>query len=624
MVENEFSSNGGWLPPLSEHQSRQETRYLPPELCLSALLSITSAFCLSVWAGYQFEPGIPETSLILGALFVATMALLGCFRGFATIAEEDGRLPNRMNGLPTHDHITGLGAAVVLLITVFVFSAGYAGQKLYGHFVVPEWVGQTIVVGLFVAFALFMLFSRLLNFGLISSSVGLLRRLLSPLDPLGRLLSRVDAWLVFIVAPTAGATLRTVPFRYFVLLSHIVLASWFAWFGPAPFGLAGTAWAILVVVAVNRRWSWIETERAKTLNEPDRQSLNSIELDEDLRDEAIWSILLLMLILPIGMRQFELMFPGASVFQIENGAINRLDAWTGFFGVELLKALPFLDWADIYQAQGQTRVSIGSAVSMHVLLLARAMIDLVFLSALVQAIAISVSLSRNRRDFLAERPGIDRLDERIEQAELTKLAYLQNGEFKFRPEIQNFLHYNTKRLSILRSRAKEGSRLLAVIVEIFRISQKRYYPPIEQLLEVTARKKVNQGELNSVLTELEEYGDFDLQSLMIARRQLNWKAGVEAERQRLVGIILRKTDLTPEREKELADILIGDQADSLNSIRVMVVQTLAQNAQRNPDNILYLSDARDSDRSKIVRDKVKRAMQQFGLVAVPQVHQQVG
>ena len=137
---------------------------------------------------------------------------------------------------------------------------------------------------------------------------------------------------------------------------------------------------------------------------------------------------------------------------------------------------------------------------MHVLLLARAMIDLVFLSALVQAIAISVSLSRNRRDFLAERPGIDRLDERIEQAELTKLAYLQNGEFKFRPEIQNFLHYNTKRLSILRSRAKEGSRLLAVIVEIFRISQKRYYPPIEQLLEVTARKKVNQGELNSVLT----------------------------------------------------------------------------------------------------------------------------
>ena len=95
MVENEFSSNGVWLPPLSEHQSRQETRYLPPELCLSALLSITSAFCLSVWAGYQFEPGIPETSLILGALFVATMALLGCFRGFATIAEEDGRLPNR-------------------------------------------------------------------------------------------------------------------------------------------------------------------------------------------------------------------------------------------------------------------------------------------------------------------------------------------------------------------------------------------------------------------------------------------------------------------------------------------------------------------------------------------------
>lgn len=615
MVENEFSNNGVWLPPLSEHQSRQETRYLPPELCLSALLSIASAFCLSVWAGHQFEQDVPKISVISGALFVAAMGLLGCFRGFAEIAEEDGRLPTRSNGLPRHDHITGLGAAVVLLITVFVFGAGYAGQQLYGHFVVPEWVGQAIVVGLFTGFAVFMMFSRMLNFGLISSSVGLLRRLLSPLDPLGRLLSRVDGWLVFIVAPTAGTTLRTIFFRYFVLLTHIVLASWFAWFGPAPFGLVGTAWAILVVVAVNRRWSWIETERAKTLSEPDRRSSSRIELDEDLRDEAIWSILFLMLILPIGMRQFELMSPSASVFQIETGAIDRLDAWTGFFGVELLKALPFLDWADIYQAQGQTRVSIGSAVSMHALLLARAMIDLVFLSALVQAITISVSLSRNRRDFLAQRPGVDRLDARIEQSELSKLAYLQKGELKFRPEIQNFVHYNTKRLSILRSKAKEGSRLFAVIVEIFRISQKRYYPPIEQLIEVTAKKKINQGELNSVLTELEEYGDFDLQSLMIARRQLNWKAGVEAERQRLVGIILRKTDLTSERENELANILIGDQADSLNSIRVMVVQTLAQNAQRNSDNILYLSDARRSDRSKVVRDKVKRAMHQFGLVA---------
>ena len=104
--------------------------------------------------------------------------------------------------------------------------------------------------------------------------------------------------------------------------------------------------------------------------------------------------------------------------------------------------------------------------------------------------------------------------------------------------------------------------------------------------------------------------------MTIARRQLNWKSGVETERQRLVGLILDKVELSDEREKELAKILVGQTADSLNSVRVLVVQALAKNAKSKPQNALYLSFASQFDRSKAVREKAKRVMRQYGLAFV--------
>lgn len=75
-------------------------------------------------------------------------------------------------------------------------------------------------------------------------------------------------------------------------------------------------WAFIAVVSVARRWSWIETDRNRLIQDPDmKTNLLRIGLHDDLRDEAVSGLLLLVLILPIAMRQFQLFDFGYPVFK---------------------------------------------------------------------------------------------------------------------------------------------------------------------------------------------------------------------------------------------------------------------------------------------------------------------
>ncbi|HBH43893.1 MAG TPA: hypothetical protein DDY28_05750 [Hyphomonas atlantica] len=107
---------------------------------------------------------------------------------------------------------------------------------------------------------------------------------------------------------------------------------------------------------------------------------------------------------------------------------------------------------------------------------------------------------------------------------------------------------------------------------------------------------------------MDELKQYDLDYLAIARRQLNWKSGVETERKRLAQMIVSKVEVSPERERELSDVLVGKDADSLANIRVLVVQSLARNVQANPQNLVPLSQALHNDRAKVVRNAVAAQM----------------
>lgn len=619
-MNEEFAENGVSYESLTEYQAKPHTRDLSIELCASFLLSMIGHFAVGTW----FSVTLPEDVLfpVVGMVLVSFMvSLIGCAIGFAKIAESAGKLPSKANGFEPEAHITGMGAGIGILLLLFIFVAAVAGEKLAQNFIIPEWVGHAVILGICVAFTCIFLFSRFVASLLSSTPVKFARHVLSPLDPLGRGLSLIDRWLVFVVAPMTGTTLKDVRLRYFFLFGEISASVAFAWFGPAPFGLLGTGLSLVLVISVNRRWSWIETERSRRIDSRSSAAgIREISIAQDLRDEAIFAILALMIILPVGMRQFDLAIPAVSLFSVDAGAMNRIDAWTGFFGVEMLKALPFLDWADIYGARGNTRISILASGSMHLLLVARAIVDLVFLSAIIQAISISVSLSRNRSRFLLGDPSVDRLDDRIERHELLRLIHGQDDEYSYHDDIQKFLRYNSKRLSLLRSKYREDPKMVTLISEIFVRSGKQIDPPIDQLVEVSAKKNVDKRELTAVITEVKAHEDFDLDKLMIARRQLNWTSGIDAERQALVQLIVTKCALGEARESELANILLGSDSDSLATVRVLVLRSLAKNASLFPRNVEALHIAGQEDKANAVRKAVRSAMKQHGL-SVPTVAQ---
>jgi hypothetical protein len=604
-----FAENGVVVEQLTDQGMHLEFGNRDFERSVVCLLGIVGAFGTVLFLQSTISDVRVQLFAEVLAFFVAVPCLIACFSCFRSVAIQNARIPSNSNERLPHNHVGGVGAALILLVAGFVFVSAYAGQRLNGKIVIPEWIGIAVVAAFATVFAWVFLFSRIFELGGVRGVRRLMERVFTPLVPVGYFFSAADSWLVFVVAPAVGSTLRGDITRYTVFFAHVVAGCVFAWHATAPFGLIGALWAFVAVISVARRWSWIETERNRLIQDPDmKPDLLRIGLHDDLRDEAISGLLLLVLILPIAMRQFQLFDIGYPVFQVENGAVDRLDAWVGFFGVELLKALPFLDWADIYSAEAKTRIHTSAPLSMHVLLVARAIIDLVFIGAVLQALAISVSLSKNRRDFLERRTGVASLDPRIEFRELVRLAFKKNGEWHFRDEIDQYSHYSPNRLVRLKVKSKKGSRLEAVVVEIIRRSGLSITPPAELLPQVTASKRIEPAEVRAVLDEIDELKQYDLEYLAIARRQMNWKSGVEAERKRLVQMIVSKVEVSPDRERELAEVLVGKDADSLANIRVLVVQSLARNAQSNPENLAPLSQAFHFDRAKVVRNTVAAQM----------------
>ena len=69
-------------------------------------------------------------------------------------------MPSKSNERLPHNHVGGVGAAVIFLLAGFVFVSAYAGQKLNGAIVIPEWMGIAVVVAFATVFAWVFLFSR--------------------------------------------------------------------------------------------------------------------------------------------------------------------------------------------------------------------------------------------------------------------------------------------------------------------------------------------------------------------------------------------------------------------------------------------------------------------------------
>jgi len=604
METHSFTENGVNISNLDDYQTEELIKSKAFEVCLVSLLGMVSSLACFVWLNNspQFNGAAPLYTGLLIAVFI--LFLVCGLIGFKLEAESEHKLPSPNHPIPPPDHITGLGAAVSILLALFIAGAAYLGQVNYPDFVIPESAGQFAIVALCIGFLLLVFATRISDLGPFYNVMNAMRVATGPLDPAGRFLGRLDSWLVYIVAPLAGVSLRSFVARYMVLIGQIGSACAFSWFAPAPFGLIGTVWALIIAISVSRRWAWIEGDRSTKHRQPDlEQSQLKVGTTQDLRDEAIFSLLFLMLVLPLGMRQFHLSFPTLPVFIVRDDGAEDFLAWTSFFGVELLKALPFLDWADIYDAHGFTRVQVDGPAGMHVVFAARIILDLVFLTALLQAVSISVSLAKHKREFLDQKNGVDFLDERIEQAEISKLAVMQGDAWTFRPELEKFLHYSPKHLGRLNrfARTHHRPRLEAAVKEIIRRANLKISEPGEQLVDVAREKKPLASDLRAAIKLVIAEKDFDLGILEAARSVLRQKGGLETERMQIVQLIRNHIKPSREREQVFAEMLAGPEQDTLASVRLIAVEALIRNYRQFFQGLDALKEAALHDRSNGVK-----------------------
>lgn len=599
-MQHEFGANGAVLDNIEDdYQLGREQRRVDAEICFSSLVGFHGCLITLAWASLAFPKLQELPALQLGLAVSAIFFLIGGFAGFFS-EEKKRRAPSVA---ASFDHITGFGAFVGLVLLGVILAAAILGQINYPNFVVPEEFGIGAILILAIGFVMIAFVPKVLDVSVASGIMRTLHWLTYPLNPLGKAMSVADAWLVYGVAPAAGCTLNSSFARYAVLTVHLASATALAWALPPPYGLIGTAWAILAAIAIARRWAWVETERQRQLQDPRlRQTELRVGTETDLRDEALWSLILLVIVLPIGIRQFYLAAGAPTAFALHGAVRDDPWAWFGFFGVELLKALPFIDWADIYGAHGLTRISANGPLALHAIFAARVLIDLVFIGALVQAISISVALSRHKRRFL-QNLDVHILDERVEKSELARLARRKNGEWQFRDEIEQFVHYDDRRLSRLRMSAQKGTRLHATLLKLFERKQLRYLPPGEQLIDIAKDQKIDRPAMEAVLKSIHEEGHLDIDYLAEGRRLLNNKGDIEDIRQRVVQLMI-SVPVSPDRNAQLLAVLTGPYTDSLAAIRILAAQALARIASRNPEVIPALLHAAEHDRANTVRRRV--------------------
>lgn len=202
-------------------------------------------------------------------------------------------------------------------------------------------------------------------------------------------LSALDAVLVRIVSQVTGVTQSGEVLPKIILISVFLPLTLFAYTLPAPYGLIPVGIAGVLILSLHRRWSWVESDRDKSLRITSRSSRNFKVgfQDDDMRDEALTGYIFLFALIPLALRQIQLAY---TPFEPVGADATAMGSWLKFFGTELAKGVPIVDWVDIYNVKEEPlfRVQDGNPLGLHLIFLSRLVVDFVLLAALIQAVNI--------------------------------------------------------------------------------------------------------------------------------------------------------------------------------------------------------------------------------------------
>lgn len=636
-----FGENGAVLDELEESALERELSDKTAEYgllsCVTTLLIAALIWFVIANHSHWFQSSFISTLLLV----TIGLAFLPCALAFATKASSEGYLPKRLGGEPVHQHVgPGMSVMVIAIVFAIVFVARIFESNI-GNLRITDDVGLAVVSLIGLAFLSLIFVPHILRSAGIqslfrTSSVGGLfkSRIWKIITFVPRIVARgasiFDSWMVHAVAPMAGATQLTTGRRYIVLVLQIGATTLLAWNLPSPVGLFAIAWAALIAISVARRWSWTELDREYALRNPNYDDSNlRVGVKEDLRDEALLALLVMIFLLPLGMRQLHYSF--GEVFVVPDGIEANPIAWISFFGAELAKSIPFVDWVDIYGAENSTRIGqfecgaevscdpqglSRAAISSHIVFGARAVVDLVFLAALLQAISVARRWSQHKAMFFNKE--IDRLDPMLERSEFSKVVRRVSGVWVFKDGIEKLEHYNKIRLASIRLTHGQDTAMWQVATEIMERKGIPTSTPSEQLSELVAQKRLDQFAVLAALKEAKDSDDFDIDTIIYARKQLNGKAAYNQARMELVDALIAyevtsemepnvRSETLRQQRTALRRILVGETRDSISGVRLLALLSLADQLER-PEVYRTFKIAAEHDPAKNVRDAATHAL----------------
>jgi hypothetical protein len=494
------------------------------------------------------------------------------------------------------EHITGLSmllflgaVAAVAALANWAATAGAAREAISS-----EWGILTIALLAIVSCAV----AASSNFYVFDFSSPLYEAVKRALAPLGRLASSADRVLVMVVAPAAGATERTILLRYGLLLSTMLPCAALAFYVDPPWGTIPLLWAFLVMMSMARRWAWVENDReVAMLNRRFVGDHLRIGFDQDLKDEALVSLLFVLLFVPLGLRQAQMAAHDAEVtlFNLSWNESTNLQVWIALFGTELAKAVPFVDWAEIYNIGGRSDHLVTSPLAHHLVFAVRVLVDLAFLATLLQAFSISERNARQRELFKAG--VLDRLDPFIEPYAFRKLVR-QSGDTWVRDNdaLSAFPRYDPVRLGELSGPDQPPLLQQAAIalIEVQGGAESGHFH--RELLKRTTGDRRDRRAILEAIRAIRAAGSRrQVQELDQARRSLNGDDRISDVREQVMELLI-EAEGSGEKLSALRSVIEGPERDSLGTIRAMAFIPLVEATDFGDMELLrHIISYRESD-----------------------------
>jgi hypothetical protein len=368
-----------------------------------------------------------------------------------------------------------------------------------------------------------------------------------------------------------------------------------------------------VAISMSRRWAWVEDDRELAmLNGRFVGPHLRIGFEQDLRDEAMLSFMSMFFLVPLALRQVE---GWQTIFNMANGNVNDMLDWIAFFGAELAKAVPFVDWAEIYNVHGSAGIEIGNdPMARHVMFSTRVLVDLVFLAALLQALGISARNAKQRELF--NGGSLNRLDPFIEKTEFRKLVRRgDDGAWQAdEAAVLAFPEYDVIRLGELSDPSQP--KAIQVAAKALRMKQggstsAEFH---DELLRRAMTPRRDREAVMEVVQAIRGAGpERQVYELDQARRALNGAVRMVEARTSVMRLLIDAPQ-SPERTIALLEaVQAGPQRDSLGPVRAVAIAGLAVPAANDEPSVraLIRQAAKQGD-TDAERKAAKAIMDQIG------------